>query len=306
MHKHSHDHDRNQSLKNIGIALVLNFVFTIAEFIGGILTNSIAIISDAIHDFGDTLSLGFALYFEKLSKQSPNLTYSYGYKRFSMLGALINCIVLLTGSIIVIYKAVNRIIEPQPVEAEGMLIFAIVGIIVNGYAVLRMRKGKGVNERVVSLHLLEDVLGWAAVLIISIVMMFVDVPILDPLLSIGIALFILYNVVCNLKITLNVFLERVPLDMDICKLKQKIKTIPVVVSVHDLHVWSLDSEYNIASAHVVVQIENNSLDELVPVKEEIRRMMEEEGIQHVTIEFENEHEHCHPCDEEIKITNEKS
>ncbi|MDR2406900.1 MAG: cation diffusion facilitator family transporter [Bacteroidales bacterium] len=303
---HKHNHDENQSLKNIGIALVLNFTFTIAEFIGGILTNSIAIVSDAVHDLGDTVSLGCALYFEKLSKRSPNMTYSYGYKRFSMLGALINCVVLLVGSVFVIYKAINRIIEPEEVEVKGMLLFAIAGVIINGIAVLRTRKGKGVNERVVSLHLLEDVLGWVAVLIISIVMMFVDVPILDPLLSIGIALFILYNVVRNLKITLNVFLEGVPSDMNILRLKQKIESIPVVVSVHDLHVWSLDSVYNIASIHVVVEMENNSTEALIPIKEQIRRLMKEEAIEHVTIEFEDKNEHCIPCDKEIIKTDEKN
>jgi cobalt-zinc-cadmium efflux system protein len=146
---------------------------------------------------------------------------------------------------------------------------------------------------------LEDVLGWIAVLIVSIVMLFVELPILDPLLSVGIAVFILYNVIRNLKITLKVLLECVPVDMNISRLKQKIETLPVVESVHDLHVWSLDSQYNIASAHVVVHTENDSLEELIPVKEQIRQLMTEEGIAHVTIEFENKDEHCSPCDKDF-------
>jgi cobalt-zinc-cadmium efflux system protein len=303
MHKHSHSHShengKSQSEKNILLAFALNFFFTIIEFIGGYFTNSVAIISDAIHDLGDCISLGFAWRFEKLSKRSANAKYSYGYKRFAMLGALINCIVLLVGSVIVIYECIKRIIDPQQVEAKGMLFLAILGIVVNGIAVLRTYKGKGVNERVVSLHLLEDVLGWTAVLVVSIVMLFVDVPVLDPLLSIGIAIFILYNVVRNMKITLNVLLEGVPSDMDIHKLKQKIESIPVVESVHDLHIWSLDSQYNVASTHVVVKMENNSLEELIPVKTQIKLLMKEEGIEHVTIEFENKNESCSPCDKDI-------
>ncbi|MDR1182203.1 MAG: cation diffusion facilitator family transporter [Bacteroidales bacterium] len=300
MHKHSHSHqDKDRSRQNIAIAFLLNLSFTLIEFVGGMLTNSIAIISDAVHDLGDSISLAFAWYFEKLSKRSPTIKYSYGYKRFSILGALLNCIILLIGSIIVIYECVKRIIEPQNVKVEGMFILAIIGIVVNGFAVWRTSKGKGVNERVVSLHLLEDVLGWAAVLVVSIVMFFVDLPILDPLLSIGIALFILYNVVRNMRIALKVILEGVPLDMDIYKLKQKVETIPAIESVHDLHVWSLDGQYNVASAHVVVKQENNSLEELAPVKEQIRILMKEEGIEHVTIEFENEQEYCSPCDKDF-------
>ncbi len=298
MHNHDHTHEHNQSGKNIAIAFFLNFSFTIIELVGGLLTNSVAILSDALHDFGDSISLGMAWYFEKLAKRSPNAKYSYGYKRFALLGALINCIILLMGSIIVIYECIKRIINPQEVKVEGMLILAILGVVINGIAVLRTRKGRGVNERVVSLHLLEDVLGWIAVLIVSIVMLFVNVPILDPLLSIGIAIFILYNVVRNLKITLKVLLQGVPSDMNIGELKQKIESVPVVESVHDLHVWSLDSQYNIASMHVVMGARNNSLEELVPVKEQIKTLMEREGIEHTTIEFENKGEHCLPCDKD--------
>jgi cobalt-zinc-cadmium efflux system protein len=297
-HNHSHDHTHHHAGKNIAIAFFLNLSFTIIEIIGGFLTNSVAIISDALHDFGDSISLGMAWYFEKLSKRSPNAKYSYGYKRFALLGALLNCIILLLGSIIVIYECVKRLFNPQEVMVEGMLILAILGVVINGIAVLRTRKGKGVNERVVSLHLLEDVLGWIAVLIVSIVMFFVGLPVLDPLLSIGIAIFILYNVVRNLKTTLNVLLQGVPKEMNITNIKKKVETIPEVSSIHDLHVWSLDSQYNVASMHVVIEDKNITLSELKPLKEQIKEVMHSEDIEHATIEFENEGEHCSPCDGE--------
>ena len=296
MHNHAHGHTHHQASKNIAIAFFLNFSFTIIEIIGGLLTNSVAILSDALHDFGDSISLGMAWYFEKLAKRSPNAKYSYGYKRFALLGALINCIILLLGSAVVIYECVKRLFDPQEVVVEGMFVLAIVGIVVNGIAVLRTRKGKGVNERVVSLHLLEDVLGWFAVLIVSIVMFFVDVPVLDPILSIAIAVFILYNVVRNLRTTLKVLLQGVPSEMNIRSIKEKLENIPEVSDVHDLHIWSLDSQYNIASMHVVVEDEDAALSKLIPLKEQIKEFMKSEDVEHVTIEFENQGEHCHPCD----------
>lgn len=290
------NHTHNHAEKNITVAFFLNLSFTIIELIGGLLTNSVAIMSDALHDFGDSISLGMAWHFEKLSKRSPNAKYSYGYKRFALLGALLNCIILLLGSIIVISECIKRLFNPQEVVVEGMFLLAILGVVINGIAVLRTRKGKGVNERVVSLHLLEDVLGWIAVLIVSIVMFFIDLPILDPLLSIGIAIFILYNVVRNLKTTLNILLQSVPKEMNINNLKKKVGIIPEVSSIHDLHIWSLDSQYNVASMHVVVKDENIKLSDLQPLKEQIKVLMKLEDIEHATIEFENESEYCSPCD----------
>src|SRR5574344_1135248 len=188
---HSHNHTQGGN-NNIAVAFFLNFSFTIIELVGGLITNSVAILSDALHDFGDSISLALAWYFDKLSRHTPNARYSYGYKRFALLGALINAVVLLVGSLFVIYECVLRMIHPQPVVVQGMFWLAILGVVINGIAVLRTRKDAGVNERVVSLHMLEDVLGWIAVLIVSVVMLFVDVPILDPILSVCIALFVLY------------------------------------------------------------------------------------------------------------------
>lgn len=297
-HNHSHNHSHSHahsSTKNIALAFFLNLSFTIIEIIGGLLTNSVAIISDALHDFGDSISLGLAWYFEKLAKKSPDKKFTYGYKRFSLLGALINSVILLVGSIIVIVECVKRIADPQDVNVKGMILLAVLGVIINGIAVLRMRKSKGVNERVVSLHMLEDVLGWIAVLIVSIIMLFVEVPILDPLLSIGISCFILFNVFKNLKVTLNVILEGVPSDIHVSEIKEKIMQLDNVEDVHDFHIWSLDSEYNIASMHIVVN-ENNNMHELqVKLKNEIKNALLKEGINHTTIEFETNDESCEPC-----------
>ncbi len=295
-HSHHHTHVHSpESGKNIAIAFLLNFSFTIIELVGGLLTNSVAILSDALHDLGDSISLALAWYFQKVSGHSPNARYSYGYKRFALLGALINATVLLLGSVFVIYASVMRILQPQYVKVEGMFLLAILGVIINGVAVWRTHKSSGINERIVSLHLLEDVMGWIAVLIASVVMMFVEVPILDPILSIGISVFVLYNVVRNLIATFNVILQGVPSDIKLTALQQKIEQLEAVIAVHDLHVWSLDSQYNIASLHAVISPEM-TLDQMAQLKQEIKLLMLAEQIEHTTVEFETEQEECHPCD----------
>ncbi|HEX5169411.1 MAG TPA: cation diffusion facilitator family transporter, partial [Cyclobacteriaceae bacterium] len=175
-HSHNHDHEHRESLGNIRMAFWLNTGFALFELAGGILTNSVAILSDALHDFGDSLSLGLAHFFEKKSEQTRDKAFSYGYRRFSLLGAFINSIVLIVGSIFVIQEAAKRLLEPQEVNARGMLLLAVIGVVVNLVAMLRLKRGSSINERVVSLHFLEDVLGWVAVMIGSIVMIFAKVP----------------------------------------------------------------------------------------------------------------------------------
>ena len=195
-HSHAgHDHGSESNLK---VAFFLNLGFTIVEIIGGLLTNSIAILSDALHDAGDTASLGLAWYFERVSERGRTSRLTYGYKRFRLLGGLITGLLLIAGLAFVLWKAVGRLISPEPVNAPGMMVLAVIGILVNGAAVLRVRKGTSLSEKVVSWHLLEDTLGWGAVLIGAGIMAIWDLPIIDPILSIGISLFVLWNVGRNL------------------------------------------------------------------------------------------------------------
>ena len=289
-----HEHP-SSGIKNIATAFFLNFAFTVIELVGGLITNSVAILSDAVHDLGDSISLALAWYFEKIAKRTPNKKFTYGYKRFSLLGAIINSVVLLIGSSVVIFESLRRVVNPQDVHAKGMLLLSVLGVVVNGIAVLRTRTGKGINEKVISLHLLEDVLGWAAVLVVSIVMLFVDIPILDPILSIAISLYVLYNVYKNLKNTLNVILQGVPSKMNLNEIELKIQQILHVRAVHDLHVWSLDSLYNIASLHVVINMEDQFPAVLKDTKDKIKELMKKEGIEHITVEFESNEEDCVSC-----------
>jgi cobalt-zinc-cadmium efflux system protein len=295
-HHHSHDHTHTHAEGgNIAVAFFLNFGFCLLELVGGLFTNSIAILSDALHDLGDSISLGMAWYFQKLSNRKPDNRYTYGYKRFSTLSALLNSLILLTGSGIVLFASLQRLVHPVQSDAKGMLFLALLGVLVNGAAIFRLRKGRSLNERVVSLHLLEDVLGWVAVLIASVIMLFVNVPVLDPILSIGISCFILYNVYGNLKSAFRVILQRKPDEVDATELRRQLEALPSVQSIHDLHIWTMDSEYMVLTVHLVVP-ENTPKNEQLGLRTAAHEILKEKGIHHATIEIEMESEACEWCE----------
>lgn len=291
----SGNHNHNHVSQNIRIAFFLNLSFTIVEIIGGFFTNSIAILSDALHDLGDSLSLGLAWYLEKLSLKKPDRRFSFGYRRLSLLSALISGIILIAGSVFILSEAIPRLLVPEPVNVVGMFYLSILGMVVNGVSVLRLRGGTTLNERVVTWHLIEDVLGWAAIFVISIVMYFWPVTILDTILSLLITLFVLWNVLKRLKETIVIFLQAVPPGIDIDRLEADLVQLEAVSSVHHTHIWSLDGEKHIASIHIVV---NNNWDysKAVSFKQTVRNIFSKFKIEHVTIELENKSEVCEMID----------
>jgi len=287
-----------KSSKRILIAFILNLGFSIFEFIGGTFTHSVAIISDAVHDIGDALSIGIAYILEKISKKKPNDKYTYGYMRYSILGSLITTIILVFGSIFVIYNAVNRIIHPVDINYDGMIIFAVVGTIVNFLAAYFTRDGDSLNQKAVNLHMLEDVLGWIIVLIGAVVMKFTDIKIIDAVLSILVALFILKHALCNLKIVIDLFLEKTPKDINVEELKTHLLEIKGVKDVHHIHIRSIDGINNYATMHIVSDDKNKK------IKEQIKEELAEHGINHVTLEFEEIDEKCSEKCCNVDINNE--
>lgn len=286
-----HDHDHHSAGKNLKFAFFLNAGFTIFELIGGFYVNSVAIVSDAVHDLGDTLSLGTSWYLQKKSKQKRDNKFSFGYKRFSLLGALINSLVLLGGSVFVITEAVGRLIEPEHSDAKGMMVFAIIGVAVNGFAAYKLSKGTSMNEKVVSWHLLEDVLGWVAVLIVAIVLQFKDIHYLDPALSLLITSFILWNVFKRLKETLFIFLQGVPKEIDLSEIETKLNQIPNIASLHHMHVWSLEGTDHVFTTHI--KLKNiNRFQQLLEVKKQVKNVLQEYHFDHYTIETELDEETC--------------
>ena len=287
-----------KSDRNILIAFVLNLSFSVLEFIGGIFTNSVAIISDAVHDMGDAMSIGLSYFLEKKSKKGPDDNYTYGYARYSVLGATITTVILLVGSLLVILGAIERIINPADINYNGMIIFAIFGVIVNFVAVYFTKEGNSLNQKAVNLHMLEDVFGWILVLVGAVIMKFTDMALIDPILSIGIAIFILFHAISNLKEILDLFLEKTPNNISISSIKECILNIEDVKDVHHIHVWSLDGNNNYATMHVKVN------KDYLTVKHNIKEQLKSFGITHVTIELENEVEMCE--NEECHINNEET
>ncbi len=273
--------------KNILIAFILNLAFSIFEFVGGALTGSVAILSDAVHDIGDAASIGISYFLERKSKKQPDEIYTYGYSRFSVVGSLITTVILLFGSTMVTYNAVVRLFHPVPIDYSGMIVFALIGAGVNLLAALLTKDGDSLNQKAVNLHMLEDVLGWLVVLIGAVVMRFTDFAILDPILSICVSVFIFINAVKNLKQIENLFLEKIPADINLQEIKEHLCEIDGVLDVHHIHIWSLDESSHYATMHVVAENGGHEL------KDKIRKELKHHNICHVTLEFETPGEHCH-------------
>lgn len=299
MSNHSHEnHNHADSYENIKLAFFLNLIFTIIEIIGGLWTNSVAILSDAVHDLGDSISLGLSWFLESYSKKNPDEIFSFGYSRFSLLSAFFNSLILILGSIFVLSRAIPRLMNPEPINAVGVIIFAVFGILVNGIAAYKLSKGSSINEEVISFHFLEDVLGWVSIFIVGIIYMFKKIPILDPILSIGITSYILYNVFKNFKKILKIFLQAVPSELSIEEIEKIIMNDTQIITVHHTHLWSLDGENNLLSTHIVVEDEVDN-DEINNIKESIRDKLMKHNINHVTIEVDFRSEVCD--DEECNL-----
>lgn len=270
--------------RSILAAFLLNLAFSIFEFVGGILTGSVAILSDAVHDIGDAASIGVSFFLERKSRRPPDSKYTYGYARFSVLGGLVTALILVIGSVVMVCNAIGRIISPTPIHYEGMILFAIVGVCVNFIAALLTHGEGSLNQRSVNLHMLEDVLGWVVVLSGAIVMRFADIPLLDPIMSIGVSVFIFINTARHLKDIFELFLKKAPIDTAI--IQARVAAIDGVIDVHHIHLWSMDGQHSFATMHIVTDRNAHEM------KEKIRKTLQVQGVTHVTLELEISNEDC--------------
>lgn len=273
--------------KNIKVAVFLNVSFTAIEFAGGLWTNSLTILSDALHDFGDSVALITSLIAEKKAKQPPDAKRTYGYQRLSLFSALFAGIVLVAGSLFILSEAIPRLLNPEHSNAAGMIGLAVVGIIANGIGMLRLRKGKSQNEKVLSWHFLEDVLGWIVILIGGVIINFWDNHLIDPIMTLGFTVFVIWGAVRNLKGTLNIFMQGVPDHISVEKIKQELLQLKEIMDVHDIHIWSLDGETSIFSGHVIVR--DDATDSPDEMRKKIKTILAAHHIEHSTIELESEH-----------------
>ena len=300
---HTHQgHQQSADKKGITLAFWLNLIFAAIEVAGGIVTNSTAIIADAFHDFTDAIAIGIAVWFEKLAGKDRSSNFSYGYKRFSLLSAMGLSLFLLIGAVFMVKSGIDSFIQPKEVNSMGMLCLAVLGVSINGFAFLRIKNGNGNhhhhshghahnhNSKAIMLHLLEDVLGWVAVLIGAVVIYFTGWNWIDGLLTLAIAAFISFNAAKNLIGTLKIMLQAVPENVNIDKLSTALSNIQGVSDIHDFHVWSLDGNYNVASLHVV--LDRADIHAEKRIHQSILELLDRYHIQHPTVQIERDLKDC--------------
>ncbi|MBE6795585.1 MAG: cation transporter [Ruminococcaceae bacterium] len=286
MNNHSHHHHHSHSSqKNIGTAFFLNLLFVFVELAGGYLTGSFAILSDAIHDFGDCATIGLAWILEKISHKKADEKYTYGYKRYSLISGLMTSAVLVAGSVGVIIGSVMNFFEIREINGIGMLLISVFGVAINGFAAHKTSHGNGAGEKAINLHLLEDVLGWLAVFVGSIFVYFLNWCFIDSLLSLIIAAFILWNAVKNVIDVLCVMLEKTPVGFSVEEYRKALTAVEGVVDVHHIHIWSLDGEKNLATVHITPE-KSIEIPHLNDIKKEVIDVSKKRGIEHITIEFD--------------------
>jgi cobalt-zinc-cadmium efflux system protein len=271
----------------VRFAAFVNLSFTIVEIVGGLYTNSLAILSDALHDFGDSIALLVSWLFERGAKRAPDARYTFGYQRLSLFSALFSAAVLVGGSIVIIFQAVLRFFSPESVNAFGMVGFAIIGITFNGAGFFLLKRGESLNEKVLSWHLLEDVLGWIGILVGGIIIYFWKFYLIDPIITVALTVFILVNVAKNLREAISILLQGVPKHINLDAVKRDIKAINGVLELHDIHIWSLEGETDVFSAHVVV--DDETLEKRPQqTKQIIKDTLKKHHIEHSTIELEGQ------------------
>jgi len=274
---------RNMKAKYaVWLAFFLNLTYAIVEFIAGGVFGSSAVLADSVHDLGDAIAIGISAFLETISNREEDNRYTLGYKRFSLLGALVTAIILMTGSVLVILENVTKIFHPQPVNDEGILWLGILAITINVLASLVVGKGKTKNESILSLHFLEDTLGWVAVILMAIVLQFTDWYILDPLLSLVISFLILSKALPRFWSTVKIFLDAVPEGIDIKQVKSGLERLDNVASLNQLNLWTMDGLENNAIIHLCLE----DWEQMTETKNQVRQLLEERGVQNITIEVD--------------------
>ncbi len=271
------------SKTSIWLAFFLNLSYAIVEFIAGGIFGSSAVLADSVHDLGDAIAIGISALLETISNREEDRQYTLGYKRFSLLGAMLTAVILMIGSVLVILENVTKIVHPQPVNEKGILWLGIIAVAINVLASLVVRKGKTKNESILSLHFLEDTLGWLAVILMAIILRYTNWYILDPLLSLVISIFILSKAIPRFWSTLKIFLDAVPEGVETSDLEKDLEALPNVNSVNQLSIWSMDGLENNAVVHICIK----DWEQMMETKEVVRQCLEERGVQNITIEVDS-------------------
>lgn len=305
-HKHSkHDHkhdghhhnhhekleaaDSDAAIRRIKWAFCLNMAFAVIELVGGLIIGSFAIVADAIHDFGDSLSLALALFLQKKSRMGPSAQLSYGFQRYSILSSLLSGTIIVAGSFIIVIESMTHLVRAEELpNVTGMIGLSILGILVNGAAAFGLSHGHSHNEKILSWHLIEDLLGWLAVLIGAICIRIFQVAWIDPILAVCIAIFVLVNVLRNLKEPMRIILQHTPDEKVLADIQHDMLHVPGVVSLHEVHAWSLDGRQHVFSGMVRVA----SWDVARQVKADCRKLLKAQGYKFISLEVDTETPHA--------------
>ena len=276
-------HHHKKAGKNLAAVFFLNLTFNIIVVIGALSTNSMAILSDFIHDLSDTISIALAWFLERVAQKDVTDKYSYGYQRFSILGAVIISVFVIFMAFVILSEAIPRLFNPEGVDAGGMLVIALIGLVFKSLSVYRLHRGETFNERAILFHQLGDVFEWVAILILSLVLMFWDgAPYLDPFVSIGIALWLIFNLGRNLIKSVQVLLQKTPDNFDVEEFKSLVSLIEGVSAIDDFHVWSLDGIDSVLTLKVSV----DNPDKGDEIKKEIYSIASRYHIVDITIELD--------------------
>ncbi len=289
-HEHAHGHAGNASTQALRLAFFLNLGFTVVEVVGGLWTNSVAVLTDAVHDLGDCIVLGAAWYLQGMSRRGRDARYSYGYARYSMLGGWFTSLVLIVGAVFMFSVSIPRLLDPVHPHTTGMMGIALFGLLMNGLAAWRLHGGTTLNERGAYFHLLEDVLGWAAVLVGAVIIHFTGWAVADPLLSMAISMYILVNAIRTLRRGTGILMQGIPPGLDLDAVRTRLLAIPHVEDLHDQHTWTLDGTFIVHTVHIVVG--DADLAQARAVKQQVRSELMSMGIHHATIELEWRDEDC--------------
>ncbi|MFO7935801.1 MAG: cation diffusion facilitator family transporter [Bacteroidales bacterium] len=291
-HRSSH-HRRPVNVKNLLVATLLNFVITIAEFAGGILSNSLALLSDALHNLSDTFATFIAYLAIKIGKRDADMKKTFGYKRIEILAALLNAVILIIMSIYLVREAYLRWQDPQPIKSMIMLVVGMIGLLANVFAVVILRKdsGKSINVKAAYVHLIGDSLSSVVVIIGGILIQLFEVYWIDPLITLLICIYLIREAFIILKESVNILMQTTPSDLDLSGVKKAVEKLPQVNNIHHLHAWNLTEKLIHLEAHVEMS-RDLKLSELKSVQKKIEKLLYEDfNIQHVTLQFEFQTEH---------------
>ncbi|MBA3827681.1 MAG: cation transporter [Taibaiella sp.] len=303
MHHHHHGHDHHHHAPNAAdivrstfiIGIVLNMLYVITEVIAGLMTNSMALLSDAGHNLGDVAGLALSLFSFKLAKVKPTNTYTYGYKKTTILAALANAVILLIGIGVIGYESIVRLKHPEPVQGGVIAWIAALGILVNaGSALLFFRNKNEMNNKAAYVHLMSDAVVSVAVVIAGIIIKYTHLYWIDAAISIVVLLVILYSTWSLLKDSLRLTMDAVPESVDIDTIRALIENTEGVSDVHHMHIWAMSTTENALTTHLVLN-DILSFEEKMEVVHHLKHELQHNNIQHATIELESG---ATPCENE--------